>query len=168
MWIRYIILVVIICVLCTLSLSKVLVAENNDSLREIFQEEESIVHMTEAGYAKPLSLITVIDKKEVISTLLTFHLFIKVKAVMDQFQEGLAETGRLYYVEKYTDLMRPLFVNENPAITASKITDTAFNLIIIPCSLIILIGQIKGMFEVEYSEVGTTKRHAEEQTYIFF
>lgn len=119
--------------------------------------------MTEAGYAKPLSLITVIDKK-IISTLLTFHLFIKVKAVMDQFQEGLAETGLLYYMKKYTDLMRPLFVNENPAITASKITDTAFN---IPCSLIILIGQIKGMFEVEYPEVGTRKRHAEEQTYIF-
>ena len=82
---------------------------------------------------------------------------------MDQFQEGLAETGLLYYMKKYTDLMRPLFVNENPAITA-----TAFNLIIIPCSLIILIGQIKGMFEVEYSEVGTRKRQSEEQTYIFF
>lgn len=60
-----------LCELCnthTLSLSKALLAEHNDSLREIFQEEESIVHMTEVGYAKSLTLITVVDKKGKIST----------------------------------------------------------------------------------------------------
>ena len=55
-----------------------------------------------------------------VSTLLTFHLFIKVKAVMDQFKEGLEEAGVLHYMKKYYDLTTPLFVNETSRLTANK------------------------------------------------
>ena len=46
----------------------------------------------------------------------------------------------------------------------SCIIDTYYN----HSMLIIILGQIKSMFEVEYSELGSRKRHTEEQTYIFF
>lgn len=60
------------------------------------------------------------DKEEIIHTIVTFHLFIKVKAVMDQFKEGLEVSGLLQHMKKYYDLMTPLFVNERSSLTASK------------------------------------------------
>ncbi len=45
---------------------------------------------------------------------------LKVKAVMDQFREGLEAAGLLPFMVKYTDLMRPLFVDESRCLTASK------------------------------------------------
>jgi len=86
----------------------------------LLQEEEALTLLSEAGYAKPLSLVTLADKRGILGTVLTFHLFIKVKAVMDQFKEGLEMAGILQYMEKYTDIIRPLFVDENLPLTASK------------------------------------------------
>ena len=41
----------------------------------------------------------------------------KVKAVMDQFKEGLALGGVLSLMKDYCDLLRPMFVDETPALT---------------------------------------------------
>ena len=99
---------------------KISSADCEETLRRVLEDEKALTHLSEAGFTKPLSLVQLSDRREIVSTLLTFHLFIKVKAVMDQFKEGLEEAGLLHYMKKYHDLMTPLFVNETSRLTASK------------------------------------------------
>ena len=56
---------------------------------------------------------------KIISTIV-FYLFIKPKAVMDQFKEGLETAGVLKYLQKYTDLLTALFVDKRDPLTAGK------------------------------------------------
>lgn len=108
----------IFCLYC--SCYKVSEASNDSSLQEIIQEEDNATRLLEAGYSKSLRAVSLDDRNGIISTLLTFHLFLKVKAVMDQFREGLEVAGLLKFLTTYTDLMRPLFVDESSPLTASK------------------------------------------------
>ena len=78
--------------------------------------------LVEAGYTKPLNQLLLSDRDEIVSILVSFHLLLKVKAVMDQFREGLELRGLLHFMTKYTDLLRPLFVDENRPLTARKQT----------------------------------------------
>lgn len=85
-------------------------------------------HVVEAGYSKPLSKVSLCDQGEIVSTLLAFHLFLKVKGVMDQFREGLQVAGLLHFMTKYTDLLRPLFVDEKHLLTARKRFDIVLDM----------------------------------------
>lgn len=97
---------------------------------------------------------------------------------MDQFKEGLEEAGLLYYLKKYLDIMAPLFVDKTAPLTASKlISYTNWRETIIESSCWFLLklwkyqlhtGQLKGMFVKSFSDVGTSKRQAEEQSFIYF
>ena len=60
------------------------------------QKESSLAHVAEVGYMKPLTSVSVIDKKDIIAAVTTFHL---VKAGMDQFQQGLELAGVLKYMK---------------------------------------------------------------------
>ena len=77
--------------------------------------------LTEAGYSKPLHMISVSDKKGILASLCDFHLFMKVKAVMDQFKDGLALGGVLQLMKSNFDLLRPLFVDETPPLTVGTL-----------------------------------------------
>ena len=67
--------------------------------------------ITEAGYSKPLHMISANDKKRILTSLCDFHLFMKVKAVMDQFKDGLALASVLPFLKSNFDL-RSLVVDE--------------------------------------------------------
>ena len=95
-------------------------AGNDEALRGVLQKETVLTCMSDVGFTKPLSTVRLAHKDEIISTIVTFHLFIKVKAVMDQFKEGLGVAGLLQHIKKYYDLMTPLFVNERSSLTGSK------------------------------------------------
>ena len=82
------------------------------TLKCVLEDEKAL---SEAGFT---TLVQLSDRGEMVSTLVTFHLFIKVKAVI--FKGGLEEAGLLHYMKKYYDLMTPLFVNETSRLTASK------------------------------------------------
>ena len=53
----------------------------------VVEGDLDISFITEAGYMKPLSKLCLDDVSDLVSTLITYHLFIK--AHMDQFREGL-------------------------------------------------------------------------------
>ena len=74
----------------------------------------------EAGYKKPICSICLADKPDLVSQITTYHLFIKVKAHMDIFKEGLELFGVYQYVSKYQSLLRSLFVDESIPLTASR------------------------------------------------
>ena len=81
------------------------------------REEQAMTVAMEAGYKKPLCRISLADKTELISLI---TIYIKVKAHMDDFKEGLELFGVYQYITKYQCLLRPLYVDESTRITASK------------------------------------------------
>ena len=86
--------------------------ETDEALKDILQEEKAQKYFNDIGFTRPLSLVHIGIKNEIVSTIITCDLFIKVKAVMDQFQEGLEMVGLRPYLRKYSDLMLPLFVDK--------------------------------------------------------
>ena len=86
----------------------------------VVEGDLEISFITEAGYMKPLSKLCLDDVSDLVSTLITYHhLFIKVKAHMDQFHEGLESFGLGSYISEYYSLLQPLFVDEKVGLTAS-------------------------------------------------
>ena len=61
--------------------------------------EKGLSKISEVGYTKPLNRLELSDKC-IISLLTTYHLFIKSKAAMDQFKEGLELFGVYQYIVK--------------------------------------------------------------------
>ena len=80
--------------------------------------EEGLSKVSEVGYTKPLNRLELSDKCGIISLLTTYHLFIKSKAAMEQFKEGLELFGVYQYIVKYPGLLRALFVNERLPLTS--------------------------------------------------
>ena len=161
-----------------LSHYKISGASNDSSLQKVFQEDDMSARLIEAGYSKSLYALSLNDASGMGSTLLTFHLFLKVKAVMDQFKEGLEMAGLLPFMTKYADLMRPLFVDETCCLTASKCTQSSSHnththtnrtqILTHTHTHIPTTDDVKEMLVPTFSDKGTTKRPKEEQTYVHF
>ena len=52
------------------------------------QEDDVLDCVLEVGFTKPFPLVQLSDREDLLSTITTYHLFIKVKAVIDQFIAG--------------------------------------------------------------------------------
>ncbi len=75
----------------------------------------------EAGYSKPVAVISMKDKEELIDVLLRHHSLYRSKAVLDQFQEGLGVSGVRYAVHNHGKLLKSLFVTGLlPLLSAGK------------------------------------------------
>ena len=91
--------------------------DSDDALRALLQEDSMMELLTEAGCSRPLHLLTLSDRKAVVTSLSDFYVFMKVKACMEQFKMGLELCGGLKYIKKYPDLFRPMLVDEHPDLT---------------------------------------------------
>ena len=91
-----------------------------DEIKIALSGEYAVNIIAEAGYTKPLANVSICDKGTLLSTILTYHLFIKTKAMMDQFSNGLgqSESGLFEFMRRHEDQFRPLFVNERTQLTA--------------------------------------------------
>ena len=58
--------------------AKVNFASSEKVLREIVMEENVLDCITEDGFTKPLSALTLAEKSDIVSTITTYHLFVKV------------------------------------------------------------------------------------------
>ena len=81
----------------------------DDELVRLFQAEEMLDPLLEANYSKPVTHLTLSDRNEINQTLADFHCYMKRKACMDQFMEGLDAVGVARFVRSYPALMEPLF-----------------------------------------------------------
>ena len=77
-----------------------------------------------AGYRRPISLITLSDRREIVE-LLKCHSFKITIPEITQFAEGLESLGVLDYMKKYPDIMRELFVHHTPSLTAGTLYNTS-------------------------------------------
>ena len=62
------------------------------------------------GFQRPLALLYLKDVDDLVGFLLEYHLFVKVKAEIDQFVEGLMTLGFLGHLRKNPSLWQNFFV----------------------------------------------------------
>ena len=65
--------------------------------------------LADTGYSKPPNRLTLADKGEIADTLIDFHCILKVKAVIDQFLDGIKAVGLLDHIHSHPELTKPLF-----------------------------------------------------------
>lgn len=70
-------------------------AETDDDIRMCCALDESQLLINEKGFRKPLAFLKIGDKDIIIGALLDYYLMVKVKAEIDQFQNGLKTLGFL-------------------------------------------------------------------------
>ena len=124
--------------------------------------------LTEAAWIQQaIYRLSVADKK-ILASLVDFHLFMKVKAVMDQFKDGLAFGGVLSFMQNNFDLLRQLFVDEKPPLTVGMLCLFLEPLQIRSKSVWSFIGVLKGLMTPNFSEWGDSHHANEEATYLHF
>lgn len=84
----------------------------------MFLPEEAASVIFSTGYRKPLSKLTLGDKGSLRSVILTHHCMLTSKAAMDQFCEGLEVLDVLGMMRLNSDIMMPLFIDEEKPLTA--------------------------------------------------
>ena len=93
-------------------------AANDDDLKIVFAIDEAASFLLETGFKKPISLLGMKDKASLHASLVDFHCLIKAKAAVDQFSEGLASLNVLGMLQQYPEVMKPLFMYEEHALTS--------------------------------------------------
>ena len=69
------------------------------------------------GFRRRLALLSLKDVDDLVGFLLEYHLFVKVKAEIDQFVEGLMTLGFLGHLRKNPSLWQNFFVLSEDKLT---------------------------------------------------
>lgn len=96
--------------------------ECDDDIRMCFATDEGEALISETGFRKPLSRLTISDRQAIIELLLDYYMMVKVKAEMDQFKDGLQVLGFLKSLQENPDLFRQYFINVEVPLTAGIIS----------------------------------------------
>ena len=70
-------------------------AEDPEDLRQVFDIDDALPLLYDTGFNKSISDLRLTDKTSMITSLIDYHLMVKVKAQMDQLKEGLCALGFL-------------------------------------------------------------------------
>ena len=79
-------------------------------LRELLFDSSEV--LTQAGYTKPLNLVTMEMKGQLIRALLIHFGLLCVKAELDQFKEGLLKGILLIEIQHNHSLFLPVFTSD--------------------------------------------------------
>ena len=90
------------------------------TLRSLFECDENYSKLCETGYAKASIQLTMNDRDDIANTLVDYHCSLKVKASMDQFIDGLTSVGLGKFLQICPELLKPLFVYSERALTPGK------------------------------------------------
>ena len=94
-------------------------SSETEEMQVTLEIDEAMALLTEAGFRK----LTLDDKPEIRSTLLDYHLMVKVTMHMNQFAEGLKELKILDSICAQPLLLKPLFVVDTKKMSAGGYKD---------------------------------------------
>lgn len=78
--------------------------------------------LIETGCSKGLARLKICDVPQLVKNTALSCTVLKIKAELDQFMAGLNEAGVLHVIQKYPDLLRPMFVaSESDSLSAGMI-----------------------------------------------
>lgn len=88
----------------------------------MFSTEESRSLLDECGFRCPVSELRVKEKASIRAVLIEYHYFLKPKACIDQFIEGLDLLNVTKLIRTYPDLVNSYFVYSPSSLTAGTCT----------------------------------------------
>ena len=99
-------------------------AEEEDVLKKCCSDGTDII--IEAGYTKPLTLVTLAEKDSLIKTIKIHFTILKCKAELDQLKSGLSIMGVGEALCSHSDLLSPLFISTKATSLTHGIYATSF------------------------------------------
>ena len=89
------------------------------NLRKLCSEQSDM--MQEVGFSKPLTMIEVTEKMQIIRAVSTHYVLLRCKAELDQLKAGLSALGLLDELCANPSIFKPLFTSDaNATLTAGK------------------------------------------------
>ena len=88
------------------------------AIRDVFKKNNYLEALFSTGRSKPVSSISIRDKTEIRDALKTHYMIKAVIPEINEFRDGLQVLGVFDYVQKYPDIMRVCFADEQPPLTA--------------------------------------------------
>lgn len=82
---------------------------------------EACDFLIETGCSKGLARLKKCDVPQLVKNTALSCTVLKIKAELDQFMAGLNEAGVLHVIQKYPDLLRPMFVSSQSSLSAGII-----------------------------------------------
>jgi hypothetical protein len=129
-----------------LLLQKMKDAVDDESLQEILFGASDVVF--NSGFTKPLTSIKLSDVNDVLKAITLHNTILQCLGEIEQIKIGLKSLGFLEIVQRNSDILSIYFTSENyEGLTAD---------------------QIQELFEVRFSDKGTSARVQEEKTYMYF
>lgn len=95
-------------------------AENDAEMQATISMDETQSLLYETGFSTPLAQIAAKDKTMIHSILVNYHCMTKVKAIMDQYMEGLGGLGLLHLVQANPVKWRDFFVDPGVNVDAGE------------------------------------------------
>lgn len=92
------------CLHCVITVLQLQSAETDEDVQISLAVDEVMDLLLATGFRKPLAQLGLKDVDDLVGFLLEYHLFVKVKAEIDQFVEGLTTLGFLGYLRKNPSL----------------------------------------------------------------
>ena len=97
-------------------------AEDDTEIQAAFSIDEVQSLVYETGFRKPSAHVTVADKSMVASLLVNYHCMTKVKAVMDQYIDGLESLKLLNHIRADPLKWKDFFVDNGVTVDAGTCT----------------------------------------------
>ena len=103
--------------LCDYYFAQLQSAETDEDVQISLAVDEVMELLLATGFRRPLALLGLKDVDDLVGFLLEYHLFVKVKAEIDQFVEGLMTLGFLGHLRKNPSLWQNFFVLSEDKLT---------------------------------------------------
>ena len=116
-------------------------------LREFISDDKCAV-VYDSGFSLPITKVTIEDIPTIVRAVTLHSTLMPIKSELDQLTKGLEICGILPLIRKYPHVMKELFVYD----TDDKIT----------------VELMVAIFDVKYSEQGSSRRELEERTIQFW
>lgn len=96
---------------------QIIEAEDDVDIKTALAIDEVTDLLLQTGYRKPIPLLALTDKREVITALVDYHMMLKVKCAMDQYMSGLEALGLLGRIQDNPSAWKPLFTKPSERLT---------------------------------------------------
>ena len=118
-----------------------------DVLRQFISDDKCAV-VYDSGFSLPITKVTIEDIPTIVRAVTLHSTLMPIKSELDQLTKGLEICGILPLIRKYPHVMKELFVYD----ADDKIT----------------VELMVAIFDVKYSEQGSSRRELEERTIQFW
>ena len=124
--------------------------------------------ISDCGFTKPPSRLSITDKVDVIQSVALHHVILKALGELSQFREGLDTLGIAKAMEQHEVLLQNFFVIKESEVTGGRynLNSTLLMFTVHPC---FLSDYIRKLFKIiRFKEEGSNAHAREQNSYMMF